>query len=344
MIARLARVRGPAFPPLACPPAMLRTILALAFVAALSLASNVAVAEQFKLTKTEDGITVELDGKLFTRYIFKSASSTVPVSKPVMWPVVGPSGKELTRGYPLRAATPDEKADHVHHRSFWFDHGDVNGVSFWDETPKSGSIVQRELVRVEEGKTGLIVTRNDWVDVNGKKVCTDERIFTFGTVGESRYIDCDLTVFASEGPVVFGDTKEGAFGVRVAGPLSVDSKKGGKIVTSEGLEDAAAWGKPAAWVDYYGPLDGEVVGIAILNHPSSFRYPTTWHVRTYGLFAANPFGLKGFDAKNESGAHTIPKGEQTNLRYRVILHSGDAKQADIAKRFEEYAKVKKAQE
>lgn len=314
---------------------MIRSLALSIALAGLFVAHLPLVAAEFKITKEEDGLTVKVDGKLFTRYLYQSGH------KPILFPVVGPSGQELTRGYPIRPAVEGEKADHPHHRSFWFDHGDVNGVSFWDETPKSGFIKHRELVRVEEGKTGLIVTRNDWVDVDGKKICTDERVFTFGVSGGSRYFDADIVVFASEGPLVFGDTKEGAFGVRVAGPLSVDAKKGGKIVTSEGLVDGAAWGKRAAWVDYHGPLGGEVVGIAILNHPTSFRFPTHWHVRTYGLFAANPWGLKGFDSKNESGAFTVEKGGKLVMRHRVVLHDGDEKQAGIAEQFAEYAKVPK---
>ncbi len=74
----------------------------------------------------------------------------------------------------------------------------------------------------------------------------------------------------------------------------MDDKAGGKIVNSDGLVDDEAWGKQAAWVDYSGPVDGQTVGIAILNHPQSLRYPTYWHVRTYGLFAANPFGVHDF--------------------------------------------------
>src|SRR6185295_2116583 len=116
--------------------------------------------------------------------------------------------------------------------------------------------------------------------------------------------------------VVFGDTKEGSFGVRMASSIRVDSKQGGEIVNSDGLTNQAAWGKPAAWVDYHGPVDGQQVGLAILNHPSSFRYPTYWHVRTYGLFAANPFGLHDFTGSAQA-AYVLPANQSFTLRYRV---------------------------
>jgi len=315
------------------------TRIALACLATLIAA--VAVAADFELTKEEDGVTVKHDGKLVTRYVFLSKS------KPIMWPVVGPGGKELTRGYPMRAALETEKADHPHHRSFWFDHGDVNGVSFWDENDKKpyGSIIHKELVTAEGGKQAVIVTRNDWKMPDGSIVVSDKRTHTFGLAGESRWIDVDVVVTAVADTVTFGATKEGSFGVRVAGPLSVDSKVGGKIVTSEGLTDAAAWGKRAKWVDYFGPLEGETMGIAILNHPSSFRHPTPWHVRTYGLFAANPFGLKDFGITGEGdGSHGMKKGETMILRHRVVLHRGDEKQAKIADIYADYAKTPKGEE
>ena len=121
----------------------------------------------------------------------------------------------------------------------------------------------------------------------------------------------------------------------------MESQGGGKIVNSEGQTDREAWGKQAPWVDYHGPVDGETVGIAIMNHPSSFRYPTYWHVRTYGLFAANPFGLHNFVSRDKDGSHTLQPGESMTLRYRVLLHKGDTEQAQIAEAFKKYAAVEK---
>jgi hypothetical protein len=289
------------------------------------------VAATFEVKKDGDGVTVTADGKLFTRYLMKSGP------KPILWPLVGPTGKEMTRGYPMRDATPDERRDHEHHRSFWFTHGSVNGADFWSEGAKHGDINHREFVKIEGGNNATIVSRNDWIAQGGKKVCEDERSFVFDANADTRWIDVELTVRASDGPVTFGDTKEGAFGVRVAGAMSVDAKKGGKIVNSEGHKDGNAWAKRASWVDYFGPVDGEVLGIAIMNHPSSFRYPTHWHVRTYGLFTANPFGWHDFEGGTADGTYTLPAGESMKLRYRILLHRGDEKEGKVAESFQQYA-------
>jgi hypothetical protein len=146
---------------------------------------------------------------------------------------------------------------------------------------------------------------------------------------------------AEQEKVVFGDTKEGTFGIRVPEVLAVDTKKGGRIVNAEGAVNGDAWGKRSAWVDYHGIIDGEKVGIAILNHPSSFRYPTHWHVRTYGLFAANPFGVHEFDnlQDTKAGEYILPKGESFTLRYRILFHKGDANEAGISDAFKKYAEM-----
>ncbi|MBW3599994.1 MAG: PmoA family protein, partial [Planctomycetes bacterium] len=190
------------------------------------------------------------------------------------------------------------------------------------------------------GGQATIVTRNDWVGPEGEKLLEDERTLVFGAEGDKRWIDFDITLKATEGEVTFGDTKEGTFGIRIPATMKVDAGMGGEIVNSEGQTDRAAWGKRAAWVDYHGPVDGKTLGIAIMNHPSSFRFPTYWHVRTYGLFAANPFGVSDFTGdKQQDGSKTLKKGDQITLRYRVLLHPGDEKVGRVAQEYEEYSKT-----
>lgn len=310
-------------------------LFAFPLLAVLLLAAPVFA--QITIKETKGGLEVQASGKPFTTYLFQAGA------KPVLWPVVGPTGKEMTRAWPLREGNPDEKTDHVHQKSFWFTHGEVNGISFWDENPKHGWIDHQAVVKAEGGKEGVIVTTNLWLNNDRSlKVCSDERTLRFGASDDARWIDFTAVVKADQGKdVTFGDTKEGAFGVRIAESMRTDRKLGGKIITSEGLTDADAWGKPAAWVDYYGPVEGEQLGIAILNHPSSFRFPTTWHVRTYGLFAANPFGLGDFTGKKKEGVtgeHIIKAGQSMTLKYRVLFHKGDEKAGKVAAAFADFSK------
>ncbi|HUY34940.1 MAG TPA: PmoA family protein [Pirellulales bacterium] len=312
---------------------VIRPLAALSFVHGAVVAAGAA---ELEVVKHERGVTVNADGKLFTEYLIAGGP------KPILWPIIGPTGVPMSRAFPMRKIE-GEKQDHPHQRSFWFTHGNVNGIDFWSENDPHGSIVHREFSEVaSHGDTAVISTRNDWLAPDGKKQLEDQRTLTFRDADGRRTIDFDITLLAGDAPVTFGDTKEGTMGIRVPTVMDVDSGQGGRIVNEKGQTDHDAWGKPAAWVDYHGPVGGQVVGVAILNHPSSFRYPTTWHVRTYGLFAANPFGWRDFQGSDQvDGSHTIAKGDSIHLRYRFVFHQGDEKTARIADAFAGYAKEQK---
>jgi hypothetical protein len=283
-----------------------------------------SAAAEIAVQPTDSGAAVTIDGQCFADYLTRSGH------QPVVWPVIGPGGQTMTRQYPLGPKLPGEEDDHPHHRSLWFNHGSVNGLDFWAEpnldaeSPKSNQIEHREFVE-RESRDGVarIVARNDWTS-NGAKICEDVRTFTFGADEHGRWIDVDIVLTASEGELVLGDTKEGCFGLRVAGAMAVDAKQGGRILNSGGQTDEAAWGRAAAWVDYHGVLNGEPAGIAVFDMPDSFRHPGRWHVRTYGLFAANPIGERDFPPGDEpQGAVTLANGESLRFHYRVLLYAGD---------------------
>jgi len=282
------------------------------------------------LRRDGDNVRITVDGRPFTVY------RTDLGPKPILYPLIGPAGAKMTRDYPM-AKVAGEDQDHPHQRSFWFTHGKVNGVDFWSETPGHGSIKETAKLTVASGAAvGVLRTTDDWLGPDGKKVCEDERVLRIYNTRAARVFDFEVTLKATAGPVTLGDTKEGTFGVRVASSMDANRKPGGTITNAEGLTDLAAWGKPSPWVDYVGPVAGEPVGVAILDHPASFRHPTTWHVRDYGLFAANPFGLRDF-GRQESGDHTIPAGGAITFRYRVLLHAGDTAAADIPRAFRAFA-------
>jgi hypothetical protein len=267
-------------------------------------------------------LTVKLDQSLLTEYHLGVGN------KPFFFPLIGPTGESYTRSYPM-TIRPDEDHDHPHQRSCWFTYGNVNGVDFWSEGKRFGNIKETGRTLAVAGPVvARISTNNEWRGVGDRKMCVDERTVTFYRTRTARIIDFEFRILASEGPVTFLDTKEGMFGIRVASSMDVTKKAGGKITNAEGDTDEKAWGKPSQWVDYVGPVKDKTVGIAMINHPSSFRYPTTWHVRTYGLFAANPFGWHDF-GRPEKGDYTIPGDRSIAFAYRVVLHEGNTKAANV---------------
>ncbi len=257
-----------------------------------------------------------------------------------------------------------EQHDHYHHRGIWFGHENINGTNSWLErgsatggapddqlTAKQktalaktaghlGAIKHRAFREISaDANRAVIVTENDYLDAQGKKYLTEVRRLTFRVEGGARLIDWDQEFTASEGDATFGDAKDAGVNIRVPTSMAVDRKQGGRLVTSTGFTDAAAWGKRATWADYSGPVGGETLGVALFNHPSSFRHPTSWHARTYGLLTANCFGT--LDKNDPNGPHTLKKGERLVLRHRFFFHQGDEKTGGVAAAYERYAKEKK---
>ena len=280
-----------------------------------------------------DRLRVEANGQLLTEYYYTN------VPRPFCYPLIGPGGVEMTRNYPMKKVE-GEQTDHPHHRSFWFTHGAVNGVDFWTESEDAGKIIHRGFTELTPGsKSGSFKTRNDWVTRDGKLVCTDERTMTFYPPGtnDERVIDCEITMHAGADGLVFGDTKEGSFAIRVA--ETMPSKKGrGDMLNSEGDRGAKAWGKRARWCDYWGPVGDSIVGMAIFDHPGNPNYPTWWHARDYGLFAANPFGKHDFENLKDKTAGDVKVAANGSItfRYRVLLHRGTAMDANIAAKYSDY--------
>ncbi len=316
-----------------------------ALLASTLFLTSLAAAAEFTVEKTPSGgAIVKVDGQVFAEYVVDQAN------KPYLWPIYGPTGKSMTRSYPMKDV-PGEKQDHPHHRGLNFGHESIGGYDTWAEATSFGknlktserlkhlgAIKHREFKELTGGKTGVIYALSDYVDPEGKVTLTEERSMTFQVVGDTRVIDVDIDLIASQGAVMVDDKKDSGLSIRVPHSMSVDAKEGGKIINSEGHQDADSWGKRAKWCDFHGPVEGEHLGIAMLNHPSSFRHPTPWHSRTYGLFTANPFGLSQLKLQEESAAFELKEGDRIKLRHRFIFHKGDEKAADIAGAYEAYAK------
>ena len=311
---------------------------------AAGTASAAEPAQPFAVKKTATGgAVVLLDGKPIAEYIVDRAN------KPFLWGIVGPTGKPMTRAFPL-ADVPGETTDHVHQRGLTFGHEGVAGFDTWTEAAthrdspafaarlaKIGAIRHLGYRTLAGGTTAVIHARSEICDASNRPLLAEERRMTFSTAASQRIIDIDIDLVAAHGPVELTDMKDAGVYIRVPDSMAVDGKQGGVIVNSAGERNADAWSKRATWVDYHGPVDGEHLGIAILNHPASFRHPTPWHVRTYGLFCANPFGMKTMNPEAESGAVSLEAGGRISLRHRFLFHVGDEQQAGIAAAYEAYA-------
>lgn len=321
-------------------------LLVLAGLLAPTFALRAAAADP-KITRSDGRVRVEIGGQLFTEYVYKDGP------KPYFYPVLAADGTELMRHFPMKKGVAGEVEDHPHHRSLWFTHGAVNGVDFWAENnDQKGKIVSEKVAASVKGGVAEIRASNKWVGPDGTVHCTDDTVVRLSGDAATRTLDYEVTLKAPAGkPVVFGDTKEGSMAIRV--PLwmtpphsySVNKQRKkhegtGTIVNAEGIKNTATWGKRSTWVDYHGPKNGKIYGIAMFDHPKNPRHPTWWHVRDYALFAANPFGKHDFEnLKNEpkAGDLTIPAGGSVTFRWRFYFHPGDEKTAKIAERFQAYA-------
>jgi hypothetical protein len=297
------------------------------------LAAFVAGAwAQVQLNPRDHAIDVVVDGKPFTTFYFGQNTT-----KPYLHPLRTASGKIITRGYPMENIA-GEPRDHIHHTSMWFSHGDVNGIDFWANDPS----------QFKEGRKGRIVARGEmthkgnaisgtfeWRGNDDRVLLTENRTMTFRSTPALRMIDFDV-VFTAVERVKFGDTKEGAFAMRLAAPL--EERHTGKMTNAEGATgEKQVWGKPSPWVDYSGEIDGEKVGVAIFDHPSNPKHPTYWHSRAYGLFAANIFGEHDFfNDKARDGSVTVEPGKSLRFRYRILIHPGDTASSGIGAKYQEY--------
>jgi len=309
------------------------------FVASGMLSSEriCAASQAVQITELTNRLRVEINGQLFTEYYFKD------VPRPYCYPLIGPGETAMTRDYPMKSP-PGEDHDHLHHRSLWYAHGMVNGHDFWTEQKNFGKIVHDGFAEIKSGdQFGMIKSKDRWVAHDGSTVvCTDERtlrIYKPATDSE-RVFDFEITLHASNGDLTLGDTKEGTMAVRLAESMKLKRPgEHGHIVNSAGVRDEETWGKRADWCDYYGPIGGKTFGIAIFDNPANPRHPTSWHVRDYGLFAANPFGLHDFESlpDKNAGNLTVKSGESITFRYRFYLHTGDTESANVAKKYQQYA-------
>jgi len=299
------------------------------------------VPPHVQITKNESGnaLDVVIDDVPFTTYHYEKEAR-----KPYLWPVLSDGTTKVTRDFPM--GPKETTGDHPHHRSFWTAYGNLNGASCWEEEDKSGWQETNDVTYGSGDAFGWIHAKDTWADVNHKPVCLEEREYRFYPGEKSaRLVDVKVTFTPIDQDVTFGDTKEGGIvAFRMRDSMTESAKKGGIITNADGKTGMAdTWGKPSAWCDYSGPVEGEGThGVTVFDNPTNLRYPTTWHVRDYGLMGANCFGYSFFTNKEKNGDYTIKMGETLTFNYRVYVHRGDAKAAKVADRYADYINPPKA--
>ncbi|TMV44730.1 hypothetical protein FE783_31735 [Paenibacillus mesophilus] len=275
--------------------------------------------EGIQLVEKENRIDIVAQGRLFTSYVFDPL-----LAKPYIGPILGPDGESFTR-------LDFETKEHPHHRSLWLAIGDVNDIDFWNErADRYGKQVLAELSEKTDGPVmARLTSTQNWCSHGGKAQLSETRTMTFyNTTENGRLIDLDFEIRADKDRVEFGATKEaGPLGIRVAESMKADN--GGTIVNAFGsVGEKECWGQRAPWCDYYGKAGGRTLGIAAFDHPDNEDFPTYWHVRDYGLLAANNLYF--------SGGKLFRKGESIRYRHRVYFHEGDTAAGKVADKYQDY--------
>ena len=322
---------------------------------------------RIKLTRNdaEKKVDVMIDGKFFTSYIYPES-----IKKPVLFPLLTASGKTLTRGFPLDPQ-PWERIDHPHHVGMWLNHGDTDGLDFWnnsDARPENqrahyGTIFHKSIEKVKSGDDyGFLEVSAEWKRPDGRVILEENTQYYFRGSEGRRIIDRITTLTAPDLNVLFKDSKEGMMAIRVnramelpgestievldenlkpvEAKVSDGNRSRGHYLNSEGVEGPGVWGQRARWVRLGSDIDNEAVGIIIMDHPENPNHPTHWHAREYGLFSANPFGSQAYTGGAETFNFFLPVKESVTLKYRVMIYNAvEPADSVIDSEYEQFASM-----
>ncbi len=290
-------------------------------------------------------IHITIDGKPLTDFVY-----TDTMEKPFLYPIYAPDGETITRGFPWNPQ-PNDPTDHPHHIGLWLNYENVNGLDFWNNsyaiTPEKkhlyGWIRTQKILETESGRKGKLVYLANWTDEQKNVLLEEKTTYVFQVIDNHSVID-RITELTAIQDVSFPDVKDGMLGLRVAHELELpvmktkeykddkgnitqvpavnDATVTGNYLTSAGKTGDEAWGTRGNWCMLYGRKGGDAISILIIDHPGNPGYPTYWHARNYGLFAANPLGQKVFSNGKEEMKLNLPKGQKTSFRYRVVIAAG----------------------
>lgn len=312
-------------------------------------------------------VDVFIDGQSFTAYIWPES-----LMKPVLYPLHAADGTLITRGFPLDPRS-GERVDHPHQVGLWFSYGDINGIDFWNnstartaaEKAHMGTTLQRRIVSTKNGKDrGELEVETDWLGPDGKAILREHVRFVFHAAPGLRAVDRITTLTALDQRVVFRDSKEGLFGLRVRRELEQPSTESlvftddqgrptavpkmdnsgvtGLYRSSEGKTSDDVWGTRGRWAILTGTVDQKPITIAILDHAKNVGAPTYWMARGYGLFAANPLGQKAYSTdKKENPIRelnlTLEPHQSATLRFRLLVLSQTASTRDLDAQYQKFS-------
>jgi hypothetical protein len=328
----------------------IRTLVISTGVALISSLSLYGQARELEVKLVRNDLQQKVDviiaGKLFTSYCYSS-----DYEKPFLYPVYAPNGSLITRGFPIEPRK-GERVDHPHHIGLWFNHGNVNGLDFWnnssaiaaDKKDEYGHISVKKIVKAESGKKGILEITAEWADNKGNVLLRENTDYVFSGIGALRIIDHICTLTAVNGPVTFNDSKEGMFAIRLDRALEMPSNEpviftddkgnpttvavadnsgvSGMYTSSKGLKGDAVWGTRNDWVLLSGVKDSTQITIGMFDFPGNHGYPAYAHARGYGLFSINNFGQNSYDPKAEKFRFTLEAGKSVKLIHRFVVQSG----------------------
>ncbi len=331
-------------------------ILMVSLVQVLNLSAQSTGEKGVRFVKDQkkEKIDIYINGSFFTSYRYSTK-----YEKPFLFPVTAPNGSVITRGYPVEPRK-GERVDHPHHIGIWFNYGNVNGLDFWnnsssipsDKKDSYGHITHQAIIRAEGGSFGILEVEMNWDDNKGNLILKEHTKYIFSGDSASRTIDHISTLTAVNGPVEFGDSKEGMFAIRVDRAFEMPSNEAlvftddkgnpttvpandntgvtGNYSSSNGRSGDAVWGTRNKWVILTGIKDNVPVSFAIIDNPANKGFPAYAHARGYGLFAVNNLGCNSYDPAQPKSDLIIEKGKSITLMHRFFIRSGLAIKTDEA--------------
>lgn len=326
----------------------IKDLAALIIISMFSFKTSAQKNEMVKILKDAKTkkIDVSIGGRYFTSFLYADT-----LEKPVLYPLYSAKGTEVTRGYPLRTKSGDP-TDHPHHIGLWMNFENVNGLDFWNNsfaipTEKKklyGWIKTDRIVDTANGLKGVLSYHANWTNQSNDVLLEETTTYEFSGNSSQRIID-RTTVLKANTNVTFSDAKDGFLGLRLAHalemPATTDQKftddKGnvtivkagtdkipnGNYITSEGRQGNDVWSTRAAWCKVYGKMGNDSVTITIIDHPQNINYPTFWHARGYGLFAANPLGEKIFTNGRSEKNLSLKPAETVTFKYRIVIDEAE---------------------